>query len=54
MSPRERDGPLHKLVACAFCEDLGMDVPAPGAVAQGSGACNSWTFWHIETDKVCA
>jgi modification methylase len=22
-----------------------------GAVAQGSGACNGWTFWHIETNK---
>ena len=22
-----------------------------GAVAQGSGACNGWTFWHIETKK---
>ena len=20
-----------------------------GAVAQGSGACNGWTFWHVET-----
>jgi len=20
-------------------------------VAQGSGACNGWTFWHIETKK---
>ncbi len=22
-----------------------------GAVAQGSQACNGWTFWHIETKK---
>jgi modification methylase len=22
-----------------------------GAVAQGSGACNGWTFWHVETKK---
>jgi modification methylase len=20
-----------------------------GAVAQGSPACNGWTFWHVET-----
>jgi modification methylase len=22
-----------------------------GALAQGSGACNGWTYWHIETKK---
>ena len=22
-----------------------------GAVAQGSGACNGWTFWHVETNQ---
>jgi modification methylase len=22
-----------------------------GAVAQGAGACNGWTYWHIETRK---
>jgi modification methylase len=22
-----------------------------GAVAQGSGACNGWTYWHVETTK---
>jgi modification methylase len=22
-----------------------------GAVAQGAGACNGWTFWHVETKK---
>jgi modification methylase len=22
-----------------------------GAVAQGSEACNGWTFWHIETNN---
>jgi modification methylase len=22
-----------------------------GAVAQGSQACNGWTFWHIETKQ---
>jgi modification methylase len=22
-----------------------------GAVAQGSPACNGWTFWHVETKK---
>jgi modification methylase len=21
-----------------------------GAVAQGSGACNGWTFWHFEQE----
>ncbi|MBC7582970.1 MAG: modification methylase, partial [Tardiphaga sp.] len=20
-----------------------------GAMAQGSAACNGWTFWHVET-----
>jgi modification methylase len=22
-----------------------------GALAQGLGACNGWTFWHVETPK---
>jgi modification methylase len=22
-----------------------------GAVAQGSEACNGWTFWHVETKQ---
>jgi modification methylase len=22
-----------------------------GAMAQGSAACNGWTFWHLETKK---
>ena len=22
-----------------------------GAVAQGSEACNGWSFWHVETKK---
>jgi modification methylase len=22
-----------------------------GAHVQGAGACNGWTFWHIETNK---
>jgi modification methylase len=22
-----------------------------GAVAQGAGACNGWTYWHVETRK---
>ena len=30
---------------------LAVKYAMPHMVAQGSGACNGWTFWHVETPK---
>ena len=44
----------HALVradgAIMFGDKVGS-IHRMGAMAQGSAACNGWTFWHVETKK---
>ena len=48
---RKRHGALVRADGAIMLGDKVGSIHRIGAVAQGSGACNGWTFWHIETSK---
>jgi modification methylase len=48
---RKRHGALVRADGAIMLGDKVGSIHRIGAVAQGSGACNGWTFWHIETNK---
>src|SRR5258707_237196 len=48
---RKRHGALVRADGAIMLGDKVGSIHRIGAVAQGSGACNGWTFWHIETKK---
>src|SRR5260370_16642925 len=48
---RKRHGALVRADGAIMLGDKVGSIHRIGAVAQGSGACNGWTFWHIEPKK---
>src|SRR4051812_6679080 len=48
---KKRHGALVRADGAIMLGDKVGSIHRIGAVAQGSGACNGWTFWHIETKK---
>src|SRR5258707_894140 len=48
---RKRHGALVRADGAIMLGDKVGSIHRIGAVAQGSGACNGWTFWHVETSK---
>src|SRR5229473_1155836 len=48
---KKRHGALVRADGAIMLGDKVGSIHRIGAVAQGSGACNGWTFWHIETNK---
>jgi modification methylase len=48
---KKRHGALVRADGAIMLGDKVGSIHRMGAVAQGSGACNGWTFWHIETKK---
>jgi len=48
---RKRHGALVRADGAIMLGDKVGSIHRIGAVAQGSGACNGWTFWHVETKK---
>ena len=49
VNARKRHGALVRADGAIMLGDKVGSIHRIGAVAQGSGACNGWTFWHIET-----
>src|SRR5580704_7908214 len=48
---KKRHGALVRADGAIMLGDKVGSIHRIGAVAQGAGACNGWTFWHIETKK---
>src|SRR5438552_1513320 len=48
---RKRHGALVRADGAIMLGDKVGSIHRIGAMAQGSGACNGWTFWHVETNK---
>jgi modification methylase len=48
---KKRHGALVRADGAIMLGDKVGSIHRIGAVAQGSGACNGWTFWHVETKK---
>ena len=48
---KKRHGALVRADGAIMLGDKVGSIHRIGAVAQGSGACNGWTFWHVETNK---
>jgi modification methylase len=48
---RKRHRALVRADGAIMLGDKVGSIHRIGAVAQGSGACNGWTFWHVETTK---
>jgi modification methylase len=46
---KKRVGALVRADGAIMLGDKVGSIHRIGAVAQGSGACNGWTFWHVET-----
>src|ERR1700756_625193 len=46
---RRRHGALVRADGAIMLGDKVGSIHRIGAVAQGSEACNGWTFWHVET-----
>jgi modification methylase len=46
---KKRHGALVRADGAIMLGDKVGSIHRIGAVAQGSGACNGWTFWHVET-----
>jgi modification methylase len=46
---RKRHGALVRADGAVMLGDKVGSIHRMGAVAQGSEACNGWTFWHVET-----
>ena len=48
---KKRHGALVRADGAIMLGDKVGSIHRIGAVAQGAGACNGWTFWHVETKK---
>ena len=48
---KKRHGALVRADGAIMLGDKVGSIHRIGAVAQGSDACNGWTFWHVETKK---
>ena len=48
---RKRHNALVRADGAIMLGDKVGSIHRIGAVAQGSEACNGWTFWHVETRK---
>ena len=48
---KKRHGALVRADGAIMLGDKVGSIHRMGAVAQGSEACNGWTFWHVETKK---
>src|SRR6202012_503666 len=48
---RKRHGALVRADGAIMLGDKVGSIHRIGAVAQGSEACNGWTFWHVETKQ---
>jgi modification methylase len=48
---KKRHGALVRADGAIMLGDKVGSIHRIGAVAQGSEACNGWTFWHVETKK---
>jgi modification methylase len=48
---KKRHGALVRADGAIMLGDKVGSIHRIGAMAQGAGACNGWTFWHIETSK---
>jgi modification methylase len=46
---RKRHGALVRADGAIMLGDKVGSIHRIGAAAQGAGACNGWTFWHVET-----
>jgi modification methylase len=46
-----RHGALVRADGAIMLGDKVGSIHRMGAVAQGSEACNGWTFWHVETKQ---
>ncbi|TMP02706.1 modification methylase, partial [Pseudoalteromonas ruthenica] len=46
---KKRHGALVRADGAIMLGDKVGSIHRIGAVAQGSGACNGWPFWHVET-----
>jgi modification methylase len=46
---KKRHGALVRADGAIMLGDKVGSIHRIGAVAQGSPACNGWTFWHVET-----
>jgi modification methylase len=46
---KKRHGALVRADGAIMLGDKVGSIHRMGAVAQGSEACNGWTFWHVET-----
>lgn len=46
---KKRHGALVRADGAIMLGDKVGSIHRIGAVAQGAGACNGWTFWHVET-----
>lgn len=48
---KKRHGALVRADGAIMLGDKVGSIHRIGAMAQGSEACNGWTFWHVETSK---
>ena len=48
---KKRHGALVRADGAVMLGDKVGSIHRIGAVAQGSEACNGWTFWHVETKQ---
>ncbi|WP_420131609.1 site-specific DNA-methyltransferase [Rhodopseudomonas sp.] len=48
---KKRHGALVRADGAIMLGDKVGSIHRIGAVAQGSEACNGWTFWHVETSQ---
>ena len=48
---RKKHGALVRADGAIMLGDKVGSIHRMGAVAQGSEACNGWTFWHVETKQ---
>jgi modification methylase len=48
---KKRHGALVRADGAIMLGDKVGSIHRMGAVAQGSEACNGWTFWHVETKQ---
>jgi modification methylase len=48
---KKKIGALVRADGAIMLGDKVGSIHRMGAVAQGSEACNGWTYWHVETKK---
>jgi modification methylase len=48
---KKKIGALVRADGAIMLGDKVGSIHRMGALAQGSEACNGWTYWHVETKK---